>query len=430
MSGEGLSVSDCQNEISFGDYRCDVTLSSDTMVTCNLAKSGEPELGILHPLTVRVGNRGNAIVTMMSAADSGFGLIPNIEGITPTAGSMAGGARITITGFGFGDSPLVYIGNSPCDIIENSYTEIICENPASEQAEKDVVVEAYVNGNPLTAECETATKSCRYSYAVLWTPTVTAIEPDSASGSTSITITGTSLGTDPAELEVLIGGVWATIINAADTYLTASIVNIPAGNNDVIVRVRDYGKASGNLLMYGTPSISTITPSSGSIHGETVITIHGNGFVENNTVVTVDGTPCDIITTTLSEVLCTTQPHATATVSVDVTSNGESYTSSSFSFSAGSTPTVTSISPVSGFSGDTLTITGSNLNGGAVTVTLDGVDCTVNTNSGTQIQCTLGSHATGAVPVSVYVAGLGRSNTDQSFEYQLSLNSITPTQGK
>ncbi|XP_053372863.1 fibrocystin-L-like [Mercenaria mercenaria] len=427
LSGEGFSNTDCQNEISFGAYSCDVTSSSDTMVTCNFAKSEEPDLGVLYPVAVRVGNRGNALVEITSDEDKGFGLIPNIETITPTSGSLAGGARVTITGFGFGDSPMVYIGTSTCEIIDNSYTEIICESPASSQGERDIEVHAYVNGNPLTAECETSTRTCRFSYATLWTPSVTTIDPDSMSGTTTVTITGTSFGTTNSELEVTIGGALATVTSAADTSLTASIDNIPAGDNDVIVRVKDYGKASGSLKMYGTPTITTVTPSSGSVNGETVITIQGNGFVENDTAVTIDGTSCDIISTTLSEVICETRPHAAASVSVSITSNGVSYTPSSYSFSTGSTPTITSVSPSSGFSGDTLTISGSSFGGGAVSVTLNDADCTVTSSSSTQIQCTLGSHSTGSVPVSVYVEGLGRSNTDQQFEYQLSLNSISPT---
>ncbi|XP_060573258.1 fibrocystin-L-like isoform X2 [Ruditapes philippinarum] len=429
ISGEGLSGKDCQNEVKFGDYDCEVTSSSDTEVQCKFAKSDEPELGVLYPLNMRVGNRGHALISIASEEDTGFGLIPNIESITPTSGSLAGGARVTITGFGFGDSPLVYIGTSTCDIVESSYSEIICESPASSQGENDIEVHAYINGNPLPAECQTSTMTCRFSYASLWTPSVTAINPDSMSSSTTVTITGTSLGTDKTELEVIIGGSSATVLTANDTTLTARIDNIPAGDNDVIVKVKDYGKASGSLKIYGTPTISAIVPSSGSIHGETVVTVQGNGFVDNDTTVSIDGATCEISSTTLAEVTCKTQPHAAGSVTVAVSSNGVSYTSSSYSYSAGSTPTVTSINPVSGLSGQTLTISGSNLDGGAVNVTLDDVECSVISSSSNQIQCTLGNHATGSVPVSVLVEGKGRSNTDQQFEYQLSISSVSPVEG-
>jgi hypothetical protein len=195
------------------------------------------------------------------------------------------------------------------------------------------------------------------------------------------------------------------------------------------VKVKDYGKATGTLKVYGTPTISAISPSSGSVHGETIITVKGNGFVENDTTITLDGSSCDVILTTLAEVKCKTPSHAAGSVNVAVTSNGVSYTSSSYSYSAGSTPTVTSISPSSGLPGQTLTISGSNLDGGAILVTLDDVECSVTSSSSNQIQCTIGSHVTGSVPVSVFVEGKGRSNTDQRFEYQLTLSNITPIEG-
>lgn len=431
ITGEGFSDSNCQNEVSFGDFNCDVTSSDSTAVTCTLAKSGEPELGVLHPLAVRVGNRGHALVNITSVEDRGFGLIPNIESITPTTGSMAGGARLTITGFGFAESPSVTIGIYSCSVIKSSYTETICESPASSsEEERDIEVQAYVSGIPQTAECETDTKTCRFTYSSLWTPIVMVIDPDTMSSSTTFSITGASFGTNTEDIEIRIGGVFATVTAVTFMSITASIDSIPAGNNDVVVKVKDYGKASGSLTMYGTPTISTITPSSGSIYGETYITIQGNGFVENDTIVAVGGATCLVNTTTLSEVTCYTTPHAAGSVSVDVTSNGQIFTPGSYLYDTGSSPTITSISPNSGIAGDTLTISGSNLNGGSVTVNLYDAECVVVSSSSTEIVCTIGEHVTGSVYVYVFVEGLGGSNVDQLFEYRLSLTSISPTQGE
>lgn len=431
ITGDGLSAIDCQNEVSFGDFSCDVTSSDSMAVTCTLSKSGEPELGVLHPLVLRVGNRGHALVNITSVEERGFGLIPNIESITPTTGSMAGGARLTITGFGFAESPSVSIGIYPCNVIDSSYSEIICESPASpSEVERDIEVQAYVNGIPQAAECETDTKACRFTYSSLWTPIIMMIDPDTMSASTTFTITGASFGTNAGEIEVSIGGVSATVASVSFMSITASIDNIPAGMNDVVVKVKDYGKASGSLTMYGTPTISTITPSSGSIYGETYITIQGNGFVENDTIVAVGGAPCLVNTTTLSEVTCYTSPHVAGSVTVDVTSNGQAFTPATYVYDTGSSPTITSISPISGIAGDTLTISGSNLNGGAVTVHLYDAECVVVSSSSTEIVCTIGQHITGSVYVYVFVEGLGGSNVDQLFEYKLSLTSISPTQGE
>lgn len=395
-----------------------------------MSRDEEPELGVLHQVEMRVGNRGNSLVTIMSAEDRGFGLLPSIENIQPTCGSLAGGSKVTITGYGFGDSPVVTIGAYECDVVESSYTEIICETPASNsQVQREVTVDAYVNGSPLPASCETNIRTCRYSYANLWTPEMETVQPTSMSSTTTLNITGALFGTDTSALEVSVGGSLATVTSAEDVYLLASIDNIPAGVNDLIVRVIGYGKALGSLSVTGNPVISSVSPSSGSTYGETEITIQGNGFVDGDTTVTIGGTACDIVSTTLAEVVCVSGAHSSGSVDVIVTSNGETYSPESYSYSSGSTPTVSSVSPTSGLSGSTLTISGSNFASSGVSVTLDDIDCAVTSSSATQIQCTLGNHETGSVPVSVFVDGLGASNTDVLFEYELTLSSINPTTG-
>ena len=431
LTGEGFSTTDCQNEISIAGYTCTTTSSTENLVTCQMAKSGEPALGILQPFSVRVGNRGNALINIMAVEDRSFGVLPNIESISPLAGSMAGGATMTITGFGFGNAPLVTIGNNPCSIVSSTYTEIICNTPSSgSQNSFDVTVNAYVNGSPLPASCETSAKTCKYSYANLWTPTLTNINPSSMNGSTTFTVSGARLGTSRSEVDVSIGGVSATVNTVSDISLEGTISGIPAGNSDVIVKVKDYGQASGTLTVVGNAVISNISPSSGSIHGRTSLTITGNGFVANQTTVSLDGNVCTIQSTSLSQVVCLTPAHAAGTVSISVTSKGVNYPATNYNYSTDSTPTVTSVSPSSGLSGDSITISGSSLAGTSVSVSLDGVVCTVTSSSSLQIVCTLGNHGTGSVPIEVYVSDLGVSNTDVNFEYQLSLTSVSPSSGK
>lgn len=431
VTGEGFSTTPCQNEVTFGGYACVVTAATETSLTCQLAKSGEPELGILHQIAVRVANRGNALIRITEAEDRGFAVMPNIDGITPTSGSMAGGAHLTITGFGFGDLPLVTIGGVNCPIIEQAYDKIICETPASSMDVKDVEAFAYVNGVPLPAVCETSSEQCQFSYAPLFTPTLLSITPSthSTTGVETFTISGLGFGNVTSDIAVTIGGEYAIISQLDNSNVVVTIDDIPVGSNDVQVRVRDYGRADGSLSVTRTASITSITPSSGSTYGETTITIQGEGFVVNDTTVNVDGSACTVQTTTLSEVTCITAPHAAGSVSVDVTSKGISYPSDTFSYATGSTPTVSSVSPLSGFPGDTLSISGSNFAGGAVTVFLGQSACVVTSSSSTLIECTVGNHATGNAAVYVHIDGLGASNTDVEFEYQLSITSISPTQG-
>ncbi|XP_052805044.1 fibrocystin-L-like isoform X2 [Mya arenaria] len=431
ISGEGFSSTSCQNDVIFGGYACDVTYSTSSQIKCTLSKDREPELAVFHQIDLKVSNRGKSLTTIMSEVERGFALLPNIEGISPSSGSQAGGAQITITGSGFTSEPYVDIGGYSCEVLEFSYSEVVCRTPASSlQTQKELTVEVNVNGVFIPAKCETSDKVCVYSYARLWTPTADSISPISMSTTTTFTITGTKFGTNIGGIEVLIGGETASVDTATDTSITATISNIPAGSNDVIVRVGSNGQAEGSLAVTGDPVINSITPTAGSIHGQTEITIAGNGFVDGDTNVTINGSPCLIASVTLSEVVCITpNGGAAGSESVDITSNGESFPSSTFEYATASTPTVTAIDPVSGLGGETLTITGTNLAGDNVYVTLGDAECTVASSTSTEIICTAGDHQTGDVPVSVFVENLGASNTDVMFEYQLSLDSILPTTG-
>ena len=431
IAGEGFSTTDCQNEVMFSDSACTVTSSSESSVTCTMDKSDEPTLGVYHPISMRVGNRGNAVVSIMSPEAQSFGVLPNVESLSPTVGSLAGGARLTITGFGYGGSLAVNVGAYPCNIVESSYTEIVCETPSSlSSTEVDVVVYVMVNGAPQMAACETSNSQCKYTYSSSYTPTISAIDTPTMSGATTFTITGTNLGTDTLDLEVYIGTEMASVVSSDGSTLVAMIQNIPAGANEVVVRHADNGKADGSITVTGSAVISSVVPSSGSIYGETEITISGNGFVDNDTTVMIDGNSCSINNISLSEVICLTPAGSSGTVDLVVTSNSIQYTAESYDYASGSTPVVSSISPTSGLPGDTLTITGSNLAGNSVTVLLDGVACSITSSSSSEIQCTLGAHATGSVPVYVYVSDFGASNDDVEFEYVLSLSSITPSTGK
>ena len=431
ITGEGLSTANCQNEVMFGDYGCTVTSSSERRVICTMDKSDEPALGVYHPISMRVGNRGYALVNIMSPEAQSFGVLPDVEDITPTVGSLAGGATLTITGFGYGGDLSVNVGTYPCEVEESSYTEIICETPSSmSSSEVDVTIYVMVNGVPQTAACETSNRRCKYTYSSSSTPTMSAIDTPTMSGNTTFTITGTRLGNDPLDLEVYIGTEMASVMSSDGRNLVAMIQNVPAGSNEVVVRHVDNGKADGSITVTGSPVISSVVPSSGSIYGETEITISGNGFVDGDTTVMIDGSACSIINISLSEVICMTPAGSSGTVDLVVTSNSVTYTAESYDYATSSTPVISSISPTSGLPGETLTISGSNLAGNSVTVTLDSVVCNITSAASSEIQCTLGAHATGAVPVYVYVSGLGASNDDKEFEYVLSLSSITPSTGK
>jgi hypothetical protein len=157
------------------------------------------------------------------------------------------------------------------------------------------------------------------------------------------------------------------------------------------------------------PSISAISPSSGSAVGGTLVTITGSNFTGASGV-TFGGDDAWYYTIVSDTTILAYAPaHAAATVDIQVTtpSGSSSNTSSdNYTYNSVSAPTLTTVSPTtgSGAGGTTVTLTGTNF-GGAYAVYFGTEAATFVVNSSTQITATTPAHLAGAVDVTVLTAG-------------------------
>merc|ERR1719435_596229 len=125
--------------------------------------------------------------------------------------------------------------------------------------------------------------------------------------------------------------------------------------------------------------ITTISPSSGSVHGGQVITITGGGFSGNieGTTVAIGSTNCTVLTVTPAEITCKTAACAENCGDVVVISTGTSKTSNvAFSYLQSSSPVVTSASAAA----STLTIAGTNF-GSSPSVALGDSQCSITSST-------------------------------------------------
>jgi hypothetical protein len=159
---------------------------------------------------------------------------------------------------------------------------------------------------------------------------------------------------------------------------------------------------SGFTYLGAAPTITSLSPTSGSASGGAPVTISGSNFVSGATV-TFGGTAATVTSITATTIAVTTPAHAAGTVSVVVTNpDGQSATlTNSFSYTTPG-PTIKSVSPTSGSrSGGTIvTISGTNFVSGAV-VTFGGSKATVESLGSTSIRVRTSSHARGTVNVVV-----------------------------
>jgi hypothetical protein len=153
----------------------------------------------------------------------------------------------------------------------------------------------------------------------------------------------------------------------------------------------------------GELSVTSITPTSGSDSGGTLVTITGTGFV-TGAVVTIDGvTATSVSYVDATTITAVTPVHAAGTYDVTVTNPDDQSVTLSSAFSFVAPPSITSVAPISGpDSGGTLvTITGTGFVSGAV-VTIDSVTATsVSYVDATTITAVTPAHTAGTHDVTV-----------------------------
>jgi hypothetical protein len=261
--------------------------------------------------------------------------------------------------------------------------------------------------------------------------TVTSISPTSGptSGGTSVVITGTNLTGASA---VSFGGTAATsyTVNSA-TQITATSPARSAGTINITVTTSGGTSATGagNQFTYiAAPTVTSISPISGSTSGGTSVVITGTNYT-GASAVSFGGTAATSYTVNSATQITATSPARSAgTINITVTtSGGISATGAGNQFTYIAAPTVTSISPISGptSGGTSVVITGTNYTG-ATAVSFGGTAATGYTvNSATQITATSPAKSEGTIDITVTTTG-GTSATvaGDQFTY-LSLGTFT-----
>jgi len=201
---------------------------------------------------------------------------PTVAGISPNFGTTAGGGVVTITGTRFYSPATVTIGGvaSSLFVVDNA-TQIRAVAPAGTSGARDVVV---------TTPSGSGTLSGGITYYAV--PTITGISPSAGPlvGGTSVTITGANFVN--GSTGVTFGGTTATDINVdSSTRIIAALPSGTAGAQDVVI-ITPSGSAtlSHAFTFCASPTITGISPASGTTAGGTVVTITGTNFYSPATV--------------------------------------------------------------------------------------------------------------------------------------------------
>ncbi|MUH52218.1 MAG: hypothetical protein F2789_13520, partial [Actinobacteria bacterium] len=406
--------------VSFNGVAAAFTVVSDTTISAVVpvgATSGK----------ILVTNPGASRQTPTSFTVTASVAAPTVTALSPVSGPVAGGTVVTITGSGFvsGATTVKFGANAGTSVTFVSATSITAVAPAG--------VAGAVTVTATTTTGGTSTNATQFTYVAA--PTVTSLSPTSgpASGGTVVTITGTNL---TGATGVKFGANAATnVVVVSATSVTATA---PAGvAGAVTVTVTTPGGTSTNVVSFTylvAPTVTALSPTSGTAAGGTVVTITGTGFVSGATTVKFGANAATNVTFVSATSITATAPAGTAGAAqvTATTTNGTSTNAVSFTYVAA--PTVTLLSPTSGpvAGGTVVTITGTGFVSGGTTVKFGAAtSATVTFVSATSVTAVAPvALIAGAVTVTAATTG-GTSSNIVQFTYvpAPTVTLLSPTSG-
>ena len=301
---------------------------------------------------------------------------PSITSISPVSGPVGGGTPVTIIGENFvRDTAVNFGGIAAASVTFVSSTQLTATTPAHVAGAVNVTVT-----NP-----DTQNSALANGFVFGGAVSVTLLKParGSTNGGTTVTIIGSGFSSGTT---VSFGDAAATLVTFVNTSELTCITPAHSGGGPVDLTVSNPGAASAVLKdgfayrMAAGPVVKSVSPSSGTSNGGTVIAISGGHFVAGTTV-NFGGvilTPTSIAS---SKLLCVTPAFSQLSGRVDVkVINPDGQTGTlvgGFAYTLTSAPVITKITPNQGLTngGGVVRLKGLNFARG-LRIQFDGADAT------------------------------------------------------
>ena len=369
--------------VRFGNTDCEMKTVSWPTITCTMPSNSngtiQMESGSFVPM-VHMEGKGYFYVDTQVVTPHDVPL--TISSVSPAQGSIGGGTTITISGQGFannssyGNSNTVTVGGNACEIKSFDTSTIVCVTPEGSASSSEISVTA--NGTSQT--------SSAFSYNDSITPKITSLTPDNSSPvlKKDLVINGTGFDSDSSRFTVWLKPEEAdgkeyecNTVSSTSTQITCRLSGGKKGSYQIKVHMNGVGysmpaSSNSNVFKYRS-TVSSISPTTGSKAGGTVLTITGTNFstIKNENQVSIGESGmnhCLILTATETELTCQmklpVEIDSEAVNGEDVHVLGRVQESADctgtckFEYTDANTPTVSSISPLVAQTGNTITVNG------------------------------------------------------------------------
>jgi hypothetical protein len=387
--------------VSFGSVAASSFLIVSPTVISAVApplSAGTIDVSVSTPGGTSALNSADRFVVSASAA-------PAVSGLGTTSGTTAGGTSVAITGSGFTGASAVSFGGVAATFTFNSDTSITAIAPPEAAGTVDVIV-ATPTGTSAAVAAD------QFTYTAATAPSVTGLSSTggSTAGGPTINVYGSNF---TGATGVTFGSVAASFTVQSDGWITAVAPSQAAATVDVKVTTYAGTSAAVSADHYtytaaAAPTVTVVTPATGNTAGGPLVTVLGTGFTGSTAV--KFGTATASSFTVLSDTALTVNAPAGSAGTVDVTVTTPSGTSSTgsadhYSYSSGSAPSVTGVSPSSGGTGGgtVVVVSGSGFTG-ATGVSFGSYAATFTVNSDTQLTAIAPAQAAATVDVQVTTA--------------------------
>ncbi|WP_084033605.1 IPT/TIG domain-containing protein [Arthrobacter sp. 35/47] len=279
----GMTSAEVLAKVKVGTISRNAASAEATGLTVNLTLKGTvPDVGMVAAIYL-----GNIVIGEAACEHLEVPSAPTAEELVPAEGVSTGSDTVTLRGSGFtGDTTVDVGGNAATDVVVLSDSELTFSTPAGPVGPSLVTV--------TTPSGSSTGLGFTYTEPAPEVPVVDVLDPDetAATGGEEIWIFGSGFARDRTSVTV-----GETVISPSDVeFLNTGTLVIkapaqPAGlaSLSVTTPVGSSGSLDLNYFPVAVPpTITSVTPDSGPMEGNTSVTLRGTGFVPAATMVTMD----------------------------------------------------------------------------------------------------------------------------------------------